>query len=214
VKGGDGGSKDKSRGEEFDDRALQAAADRVRSTVAPGQISVDEAKRYFAQVANLFAGVDRLELELALFSWGALHGTGSKTDYSKAEPIVAGGVTVKATQVFGGVFPIDDRGLARRAFSTMFELKAERYLAALPELGRMLAARAARAGRPGASPLVLLDFVKGVTASTLGDSGTRQAMKDELLRRRVNSSGPSVSTPVVDLGGGTSDHHHGGAGLY
>lgn len=181
---------------------LEAAAAQVRGgLVAPGQMSKDEAGRYFARVANLFPGVERLTVDLAVFAWGALHGTGSKTNYTEADPIEVGGVKVPATEVFGGIIPVDARGLPRKAFSTYFEEKAVKYLAVLPELGPKLSARAAKSGNAGAPPITLIDFVKGVSASTSGGSASRQHAKDTFLRRRGVGAGVEAGAPAVDLGG-------------
>jgi len=139
---------------------------------------------------------------MALFSWGALHGTGSNTNYTIAEPITVGGMKVPATEVFGEIIPVDSRGLPRKAFSTYFEEKAVKYLSYLPELGPKLAARAAKAGHAGAPPLALIDFIKGVTPSTSGGAASRQHLKATLLEKRgrvVNSEAGGGA--AVDLGG-------------
>lgn len=212
-----GRAKAEKSGLRNDKDALLQAAQGVRGLlVAPGQMKKDDANAYFARISNLFSGVDRLTLDLALFGWAALHGTGADTNYAEAEPIEAGGVSHPATAVFGGIIPVDSRGYPRKAFSTYFEVNAVRYLEVLPELSTMLTSRAAKSGFPGAPPLMLIDFVKGVTASTIGDAGIRVSMKDNLLARRgkgtkvSSASGVSTPTPVVELGG----HSNGGGGLY
>jgi hypothetical protein len=165
-------------------------------------------------MAGLFPGVKRLEVDLALFAWGVLNGTGSNTDYTNAPPITAGGISVPATRVFGEILPLDSRGVPRKVFSTYFEGDSVRYLDAFPEFVPMLAARAAKAGQPGSPPILHVDFVRGVTASTMGNSLSRLAGKDNLLARRgkgahVETRGGQV-TPVVEMGNSSANAVSGG----
>jgi len=199
ARGGSGGG----RVGELDMVALKRAADEVRGKLTPaGQASQDEANAVFARIANLFPGVDRYVIDLSLFSWGALNGTGSGTDYGNSPDIEAGGIKIPATKVFGGIIPVDGRGMPRRIFSAYFEKNVKAYLEVLPELAPMLTARAAKMGNPGAAPLQLLDFVKGVTPGTAGGAAERQHGKDALIRKRQVARGAVVgSAPTVDLGG-------------
>jgi len=215
VSGGGTRDKKKSGGDDMSDLvALKAAAARVRGTlVPPGQVHPDVAADYMSKIANLFSGVDRTEIDMALFAWGALNGTGSETNYAQALPIEAGGKKVEATRVFGTILPVNAQGIPRKVFSTYFEKKAAVYLEVLPEIGDMLRNRAARAGIANAAPLLLIDFVKGVSAATAGDGMERQSVKDTLLSRRgkrITDSGSVQTVPKVDLGAERS----GRGGLY
>jgi len=177
--------------------------------VAPGQMSMDEAKRYHVRIKNLFPSVSQAEFELALFTWGCTQGTGGATDYANAEPLVIGDVSVPATRFAGEIVPVDSRGLLRKYFSTMFESKALIYMDAVPNLRDALAARAAKAGDPGGDPYNHIDFVKGVSAASKGSAAVRVVGKDRLLGRRSGGT-PGQAQPEVSF----ADSNGVSGGLY
>jgi len=140
-------------------------------------------------------------VEMALFLWGALNGTGADTDYAHSPAIKAGGIAVPATAVFGGVLPVSEQGVPRKVFSSYFEEMAPVLVESLPAgFADKLAARAAKAGVHRGSTMSLIDFVKGVTYATAANGSTRQGAKDALLRRRGKDVGKGAATPV-EIGG-------------
>jgi len=200
-----------SAGREEDELA-RVAAEVLRDLVKPGQVSADVANAYWAQVVALFPLGPGVATELPLFAWAAMNGVGSRTDYSTAPDIVVGGRKVRATRVFGEIIPSDDRGIPRKVFSTLFESKAVRYTNALgPEFANGLAARAAKSGHPGANPVDVIDFCRGVDASTAGSAGVRVSVKNGLLAIRSDAHAPrevsvSMPTPTAVSNGGLFSH--------
>jgi len=194
--------------------ALEAA----NATAAPGQISQDEANRYMSRIVNLFPGANRAVVELRLFTWGALNGTGADTDYAGMPDIEVDGMRVQATSIFGDIIPVSSAGIPRKFFSTYFEKMAPLLVAASPELVDKLAARCARACVRRGDVLSVLDFVKGVTSATAGSGSERQRAKDLLILRRSKGRTDDFArvapmTEAAVLGSGTTETG-GRGGLY
>jgi len=181
-----------------DDEAelARVAAETLRTMVRPGQVSEAEAARYWSQIVALFGTGEGLATRLPMFAWGALNAVGSRTDYSTAPDIEIGGRRVRATKVFGEIMPVDNRGIPRKVYSTLFEQKAAEYVKALgPDFAAALAPRAAKSGHVGANPVDLIDFCRGVTPGTSGSAGVRVSVKDNLIGRRGNGQ-PVGEAPV------------------
>lgn len=183
-----------------DIKALRAAASEAADHInAPGQMSVDDANTYMAEIKNLFPGVDGVQVEIALAMWAALHDVGGTQDFSSKDPIVAGSISVPATRVFGGVVPVDNRGLPRKFCSTRFEGVVGALLNADPTFRQKLTPKAIRAGLQPGDELKVVSYVRGVTPATVSGGGDRQMAKDMLLNRRPATQGAqmNLSSPVV-----------------
>lgn len=195
-----------------DRAALRAAAQALAATIVPpGQISWDEANGYMARIANLFSGEPRVDVELSLAIWGSVNGVGGEDDFGTKPAIVVGSTTVAATDVFGKIVPTGVQGRARQFMSAYFEKDMPAVLDAFPELHDMLAPRVAKAGLNKGQTLQVIDFVKGVTSSTVGLSGDRAAAKARLVSLKSTSgrSPGGAPPPAVTevLSGGSSNRY-------
>jgi hypothetical protein len=196
------------------DRAkLRAAVQKaVAASSLPGQVSMDQANGWMAEIANLFSGVDRGDVEVALCVWGILHGVGGEDDFATKPPVVAGGKTVAATAVFGKIVPVGVEGKARQFMSTFFESMVPAVLEADPGLQDALAPRCAKAGLSRGQAAQVVDFVRGVQPETAGLNVDRQRAKAVLIaakNRGGRSPGGPVSPVVEDLGGPVVSAPHG-----
>lgn len=182
-----------------DASALRAAVARAAAAnPLPVQVSQDQADQWMAKIYNLFTGVDSSEVDIALCYWSMVNGVGGEDDFSTKPPIVAGGISVPATQVFGDIVPVGIEGTARKFASTMFESYVPAVLKAYPELQTALSHRTAKAGLSHGQGGQVIDFVKGVTSATVGLSGDRNAAKQRLIAmKKAGGLSPGTTAPKV-----------------
>jgi len=176
-----------------DEAALATAVAEVSMKyAAPGYMHMDEVQRYMTRIKSLFPGCSGAEVELALFVWGMLNGTGGTDDYAGKPDIEVGQISVPATAVCGGIIPVGVDGKVRQFFAAAFERQAPALLKKMPHLHTLMAPRVAKAGLVTGQTLMAIDFVKGATPETVGSGTLRASVKKAFIQQRQVRTGETV----------------------